>query len=75
MCTVSLPPFGLPPVSRRKDSRSPPNDPLTQKPERDKVSESVMKKYERIPPEERGYVRMKLDLLFTLTTHIVRLQE
>ena len=74
MCTVSLPPFGLPPISSRKDSRSPPTDPLTQRLERGKVSESVMKKYKRIPPEERCYVRMKLDLLFTLTTHIVKLQ-
>ena len=46
MCTVSLPPFGLPPISSRKDSRSPPTDPLTQRLERVKVSESVMKKYD-----------------------------
>ena len=65
MCTVSLPPFGLPPISSWKDSRSPPTDPLTQRLERDKVSESMMKKCD---------VHMKLDLLFTLTTHIVKLQ-
>ena len=33
-----------------------------------------MKKYERVPPEERCYIRMKLDLLFTLMSHIVKLQ-
>ena len=74
MCTVSLPPFGLPPISSRRENRGPQVDPLTQKPERDKVWESVMKKYERVPPEERCYIRMKLDLLFTLTMHVVKLQ-
>lgn len=42
MCTISLPPFGLPPISSRRDNRNPPTDPLTQRPERDKVSESVI---------------------------------
>ena len=41
MCTVSLPPFGLPPISSRRENRGPQVNPLTQKPERDKVSESV----------------------------------
>ena len=74
MCTVSLPPFGLPPISSRRENRIPQVDSLTQKPERDKVSESVMKKYERVPSGEHCYIRMKLDLLFTLTMHIVKLQ-
>ena len=37
MCTVSLPPFGLPPISSRREKKSPQVDPLTQKPERDNV--------------------------------------
>ena len=33
-----------------------------------------MKKYGRVPPEELCHVRMKLDLLLTLTTNIVKPQ-
>jgi len=33
-----------------------------------------MKKYGRVPPEERCHLRMKLDLLLTLTTNIVKPQ-
>ena len=56
MNTVPLPSFGLPPISSRRAPVDPLHEPLTQRPERDKVSESVMKKYKRIPPEERCYV-------------------
>ena len=34
---ASLPPFGLPPISSRREKKSPQVDPLTQKPERDNV--------------------------------------
>ena len=74
MSIVTLPPLGLPPISSRRFPREPEIDTLTQKKERDKVSESVMKKYDRVPPEERCYIHMKLDLLFTLPSHIVKLQ-
>ena len=56
LTTVSLPPFGLPLISQRRVTSDPSREPLAQRPERDKISESVMKKYERIPPEERCYV-------------------
>ena len=72
--SVPLPPLGLPSISSRRSIRKVPVESLTQRPDRDKVSESVMQKYNRIPPEERCYIRMKLDLLLTLTTHIVKLQ-
>ena len=74
MSTVTLPPLGLPPISSRRVPRGPEIDTLNQRAERDKVSESVVKKYDRVPPEERCHIRMKLDLLFTLTSHIVKLQ-
>lgn len=48
--TVPLPPFGLPSISNRRVPADPVAEPLTQRPERDKVSESVLKKYEKIPP-------------------------
>ena len=72
--SVSLPPFGLAPISQRRATVDPSHEPLPQRPEKDKISKSVMKKYNKIPAEERCYVRMKLDLLITLTLNIVKPQ-
>ena len=66
LCMVSLPPFGLPPISDRRATVDPSRDPLTQRPDRDKVSESVMKKYKKVPPEERCYDPPPLPYLDTL---------
>jgi len=43
---VPLPPFGLPPVNQRRAPVNPSHEPLAQSPDRDKISESVMKKYD-----------------------------
>ena len=72
--SVSLPPYGLAPIRQRRATVDPSHEPLPQRPEKDKISESVMKKYNKIPAEERCYVRMKLDLLITLTLNIVKPQ-
>ena len=71
MSTVPLPPFGLPSISHRVPVH-PSHEALSQCPERDKVS--VMKKYEKVPREEKCYVRMKLDLLLTLTLTLLKPQ-